>query len=194
MNKEYIVAQFLQQFDSISTEQVSELSIRLNVQEFKKKTVIQEENKVPENCFYVLQGLVRQYHMIEGVEKTTEFYTESNASISSECYSKKMPADASLICLEDSLLLVGEEENDIKLVQDYPVLQSVMMKIMEDEWYKTQTQLSQYKLLSPEERYLLFLEERVDLKNRVSNAQIASYLGITPESLSRIRKRLLRTS
>lgn len=62
---------------------------------------------------------------------------------------------------------------------------------MEEEMGKSHDRLSSYILSSPEERYLDLLKTRPELLERVPQYQLASYLGVTPESLSRIRKRIM---
>ncbi len=186
-----IVAEFLEKFPILTEEERKGIAEVLMVKSYKKGTIIQEEDKIPKHCFFVLSGCIRQYQIMEGIEKTTEFYTDSHAAISSECYTQKIPSDFFLECMEDSVLMVGEHGHDAKVIEAFPVLQTIMMQIAEEEWVKTRKSLSSFKLLSPENRYIDFLEHRKDLINRVPNHQIASYLGITPESLSRLRKRIL---
>lgn len=181
---------FLQKFLVLTENEKKELAKKMNVQGFKKKTILQEEGKIPQKCFFVLKGLVKLYEIVDGIKKTTDFYSEFHPAISSDCYFKNIPSEIFLECVEDSLLIIGEEPQDSKLMKEFPVLQGIMMQIMEEEWLKTKKRLSTFKLSSPEKRYISFLNERSDLKDRVSNSQIASYLGIAPESLSRIRKRL----
>jgi len=183
--------QFLQKFQAITDKERKEIAAKLIVRTFKKGSIIQEEGKIPKNCFFVLDGCVRQYQIVDGVERTTEFYTDQHAAISSECYINQAPSNFYLECLEDAMLMVGEPEHDKKMIEEHPILQSIMMKVAEEEWLKSQNTLSTFKILSPEKRYTDFLQKRRDLINRVSSNQIASYLGITPESLSRIRKRIL---
>lgn len=189
--KKAIIENFLQQFTVLTETERHEIGSKLNVQQFKKRDMLQEEGKVPKHCFFVLEGCVRQYEIIEGVEKVTDFYTEKHAVISSQSYAEQVPSDFFLECVEDSYLLVGEPEYDQKMMDEFPILREITFQVLEDDWLRVKANLSAFKLSSPEERYMTFLEKRADLTNRVSNAQIASYLGIRPESLSRIRKRLL---
>lgn len=185
---------FLEKFPILKEHERMELAKKLNVKLFKKKTILQEEGKVPQYCFFVLEGCVRQYYVKDGVERSAEFYTADNAAISSDCYMNRIPSDFYLECIEDAALIVGEHEQDTILIAEFPVLQTILMQVAEQEWLKAQSRLSMFKLSSPEERYVDFIKQRGDLANRIPNNQIASYLGITPESLSRIRKRLLTKS
>lgn len=189
-----VVHDFLSQFSMLSDTEKSALAEKLNVKYFKKKTILQKEGDVPHSCFFVLKGCIRQYCMMEGVEKTLEFYTADNAAISSDDYLNQKPSAFSLVCTEDSIILVGEQERDAKLIAEFPKLPTILMQVTEKEWLKAQSRLSLFKLSSPEKRYEDFLKQRPDLIQRVPASQIASYLGITPESLSRIRKRLLSKS
>ena len=186
-----IIDHFLQKFPILNEQERNELAGKLNVKLFKKKEILQEEGKIPQNCFFVLEGCVRQYCIVDGAERSTEFYTPENAAISSDCYMNRSPSNFYLECLEDSTLLVGDAEYDEKLIAEFPVLQAILMQVAEQEWLKAQNRLSMFKISSPEKRYEDFLKQRPDLIHKIPNNQIASYLGITAESLSRIRKRLL---
>ncbi len=77
------------------------------------------------------------------------------------------------------------------MFQVFPHFESICRVAVEDELGKNQEKLASYIIKSPEERYLELLETRPDLLDRVPQYQLASYLGIKPESLSRIRKRIM---
>ncbi|NRB62831.1 MAG: Crp/Fnr family transcriptional regulator [Saprospiraceae bacterium] len=182
---------FLQQFTELKEDERKGIATKINAQIFNRKSIIQQEGKIPVNCFFVLKGLVREYRIVEGVEKTIEFYSETHPAIPSECYLKKIPSDVFLECMEDSLLIVGNHKDESKMLEEFPALQRILMQIAEEEWIKATKRLSTFKVQSPAKRYLNFIAERRDLTNRVPDVQIASHLGITPESLSRIKKRII---
>ena len=185
---------FLEQFSELTEKEKKELATKLNVKRFNKKDYLQKIGEIPLNCFFVLKGLVREYHVIDEMEKTTEFYSESHPAIPSECFMKNTPSNTFLECLEDSLIMLGDSENEAKSIEEFPALQGIISQMAEEEWMKASKKLALFKIQSPEKRYLNFLDERKDLQNRVSDAKIASYIGVTPESLSRIKKRLLAKS
>ena len=182
---------FLKSFPGLSDEAVDQLVEMIPVIAPQKGTILLEEGKLQKECYFVLKGLVRQYQMIDGTERTTDFYTESNGTVSSAHYSDQTPSTFNLVCDEDCLLIAGNLEIDEAHYAQFPELMAITKKMLETDLNQAKMNHSAYILSSPKERYLHFLETRKDLDNRVPLHQIASYLGITPESLSRIRKRIV---
>ena len=117
-----------------------------------------------------------------------EFYTE-NDPISPVSYTTKEPSEYYISCIEPSIISSGNEEKTQLFLQEFPRFIPIFIKIGDDLAAKKQIAVDEYKSLSAEERYFKLLENRPDLINRVPQYMIASYLGIQPESLSRIRKR-----
>lgn len=89
-------------------------------------------------------------------------------------------------------MLIGEPDKFEELIKEFPKLEQITRAMMEQDFGETQDSFSKFITSTPEERYLNFLKERPGLIQRIPQHQLASYLGITPESLSRIRKRVLK--
>ncbi len=158
------------------------------IKSFSKGTILLKEGDFSNECYFILKGCVRVFFIKEGAEKTTEFYTEGQAAIAS-CYGKNTPSEQYLECIEETVASVGTPEFEAAMFQKYPQSESATRVMTEMIMVNTQDQLAQFKMSSPEERYLTLLKNRPELMQRAPLHQIASYLGITPESLSRIRKR-----
>lgn len=182
---------FLSGFPTLSLDEVEQLSELIPVIALKKGEILLKSGEVPKECYFILQGLVRQYQFIDGIERTTEFYSEQHGTVSSQHYSDQSPSTFFLECMEDSLLIAGNMELDERHFAQFPALVEITKTMVEADLNNMKQTHTAFILSSPKERYLNFLEQRSDLANRVSLNQIASYLGMTPESLSRIRKRIV---
>ena len=93
-------------------------------------------------------------------------------------------------CIEDTIAGYSTLEHEERMLTMYPEFESICRIICEVLVVKQQGSFTNYKTASPEERYLSLQKNRPDLIQRVPQYQLASYLGIKPESLSQIRKRL----
>jgi len=87
-------------------------------------------------------------------------------------------------------LIVGNFHLEQAMYEQFPKLQAITRSMMEHDFGRTQEALARFITSSPEERYVHLLTTRPELVQRVPQHQLASYLGVTPESLSRIRKRM----
>ena len=188
MEKE--IHEYLSKYIPITEELEEELSKIEFIKRFGNGTILLEEGKISNECFFIIKGCIRSYYLKDGEEKTTEFYTEEQAVIPS-AYGNKISSEYYLECIEDTITGVGTPDLETEMYQKFPQLESLNRALGEAIMAKTQNTFAEYKMASPEERYLALLKNRPDLVQRAPQHQIANYLGIKPESLSRIRKRIM---
>lgn len=86
--------------------------------------------------------------------------------------------------------MVGNFQAENDIILQYPPLETMIRKMVEENLGQVQDEWTSFIASSPEERYQALLRKRPHLVDRVPQHQLASYLGITPESLSRIKKRV----
>ena len=106
-------------------------------------------------------------------------------------YGDKIPSEYYLECIEDTIVGVGTPELETEMYQKFPQIESLNRALGEAIMAKNQDTFAEFKMASPEERYLALLKNRPDVIQIAPQHQIASYLGMKPESLSRIRKRIM---
>ncbi len=184
------IYEYLSKYIPITEELEEELSKIEFIKRFGIGTILLEEGKISNECFFIIKGCIRSYYLKDGEEKTTEFYTEEQAVIPS-AYGNIIPSEYYLECIEDTIAGVGTPELETEIYQKFPQLESLNRTLGEAIMAKTQNTFAEYKMASPKERYLTLLKNRPDLVQRAPQHQIANYLGIKPESLSRIRKRIM---
>ncbi len=186
-----ILLKHLKRYTDMPDTALMEVIDQLPFSSFPKGTVLLEQGDVPTQCYFVLQGLIRQYSVDEdGVETTVNFYTERQTAAVFSPKQSDEPSKYSLVCAEDSVLLVGSLHDDGNLKNQYPFLDKMLTAMLEDMMAGSQESFADALSLSPEQRYLLLLKKRPELLGRVPQYQLASYLGIKPESLSRLKRRL----
>ncbi|MCH1613451.1 MAG: Crp/Fnr family transcriptional regulator [Flavobacteriales bacterium] len=157
------------------------------LKKFKKKEIIQKEGVVSKNAFYVKKGLIRSYSVDEkGKEHIFMFGAEDwiIADLESNVFNK--PSELCIETIEDSEIVIFT-------IDDFNYSESSKEKLQKNSKLlarrigSLQRRVIQLMSSSAKERYQMFLETYPLLPNRVPQKMIASYLGITPEALSKIR-------
>ncbi len=181
------LVKYISRYTTLTEEETKAVIDEIPIRTFKKGTILLKEGQIATECYFNIKGLVRQYYIVDGEEKTTFFYTEEYAISGTPM----KPSKYYLVCEEDCTLTIGAFDAEEDFFKRFPKFES-LCRVLTSEYFESyEDLLSTYILKSPEDRYLNLLKERPDLVERVPQYQLASYLGITAESLSRIRKRIL---
>ena len=188
-----IVIDFISNFGMLTSEEVEALADLIQVKQFKKGTYLYKEGENWDNCYCILKGALREFVLVDGVEKTIHFFFEYESAVKFTCHQYKNLADSSLICLEDSIVIVGNYDpvQEAEIYKKFPNLQEIARMATEQDFGKMQDFLSSFMTSTPTQRYEDLIATRPDILQRVPLHQIASYIGVTPESLSRIRKKIV---
>ncbi|GAA4394827.1 Crp/Fnr family transcriptional regulator [Nibrella viscosa] len=185
-----ILFNFISKYVSLTEDEKNALLSLDLFHSLKKGTVILKEGQRSKESYFVLKGCIRVYYIIDGEEKTTAFYTELDA-LTPHCVINNAPSDYFISCVEDSILLISNTDMSEEINSKFPKFDSMCRMLSEELLAKQQIDFDEFKTSSPEKRYLNLLQKRPDLIQRVPQHQLASYLGIKPQSLSRLRARIL---
>ncbi len=187
---ENILFDFISRYVDLNHEEKNAL-VELDIfKSYKKGTILLEQGQKSSNGYFVLKGCLRTYYIIEGEEKTTAFYTEIEG-ITPNCVLTKEPSEYNVACVEDCILTVASPDMEVEIFTKFPKFEKMCMVLSEELLSKQQIDFDAFKTSSPEQRYLNLLNKRPDLIQRVPQHQLASFLGITPQSLSRMRARIM---
>lgn len=186
MMLDYVVSNF----PMVSAREAEALSVFSQIKSFAQGDFLLREGQIQKGCFFVVSGCVREYYLIDGEERTTAFYTDMQPVTSVTSSKPKTPVKFYLECLEGSVVSYMTIEAEMEMYRQFPQAESYCRIGAEEIISEYQNMLAAYMVSTPEERYRKLLETRPELLNRVPQYQLASYLGVKPESLSRIRKRI----
>lgn len=180
---------FFENYVALNAEEKDALSQRVKERLVKRKEFILQEGQVCQYYTFVTEGCFRMYAVDKaGKEHNVQFAAESDwiADIGS-FYSGK-PSKLSIESIEPSRILQIDKLDLIHMYRHYPKFVRNFKVIFENKFVELQNRVLQNISSTAEERYLAFLEQYPNLSNRIPSIQIASYLGITPEFLSKVRK------
>lgn len=180
----------IKRYSELDEKTLREMVNHIPVQKFRKGDVLIEQGIVPKQCFFILDGCARKFSVdLEGKEVTSGFFTE-NQSITIFMDEGASESPYSVVCLEDSIMIVGDLDEQDSELEKYPEFGNIILKMMQIGMGELQDSFASFIRMTPEERVKHMMGKRPDLFARVPQHQLASYLGLTPESLSRIKRRL----
>lgn len=188
-----ILFDFISKYISLTEDEENAILALDLFRSVKKGTTLLKEGHKSQDSYFVLKGCIRVYYIIEGEEKTTAFYTEMDA-LTPPCVINEAPSEYYISCVEDSILLVSNSDMSEEINVKFPKFETMCRIFSEELLARQQINFDEFKTSSPEQRYLNLVQKRPDLIQRVPQHQLASYLGVTPQSLSRLRARILEKS
>ena len=159
----------------------------------RRQFILQEGDTSRYNTF-VVEGCFKMYFVDEkGKEHNLQFAIENWWIGDIGSFHSEEPSNLYIEALENSVILQIKKEDQLKLFVDYPKFNRIFRVFTENALVSSQRRILQNISSTAEERYHDFLNRYPYFFNRISNVQIASYLGVTPEFLSLIRKKLAKS-
>jgi CRP/FNR family transcriptional regulator, anaerobic regulatory protein len=151
---------------------------------------LMREGDVCRSVTFVGSGCLRLFHTVDGMEKTIQFFFENNWYTDYLSFLTGQPTIENMQALNACELLQFSRTDLEQLYEQHPVFERLGRVSAEQAFIRLSTRNTMLTSQTPEMRYQQLVRERPDLLQRVPQYHIASFLGIQPESLSRIRKRM----
>ena len=157
--------------------------------EVPAKTILLEEGQVSKTMFFVEKGCLRTWINNDGKQITTQFFFEGDSVSSIESFRTNQPSLYSIETIEPCILQTISQRDFQKALDTSPDLKKKLEERLFNRLFQSQQILYSFLKNSPQKRYEELIKRHPQIVQRVPQHYIASYLGITPVSLSRIRNR-----
>ncbi|MFD2037510.1 Crp/Fnr family transcriptional regulator [Belliella marina] len=165
------------------------LKQQFNRLEVPAKTTLLKEGEISKTMFLIEKGCLRTWVNNNGAEITTQFFFEGDRVSSIESFRTKQPSLYSIESLEPTILQTLSQADFQMMIESSPELKKEMEEHLYKRLFQSQQFLYSFLKNNPQKRYEELLKQHPHIVQRVPQHYIASYLGITPVSLSRIRNR-----
>lgn len=181
----------LNSFLPLTEEETSELQKRVSQKTVKRRQFILSAGEVCKHYNFIVEGCFKMYKVDDTAkEHNLHFAVENQWITDIGSFHSEQPSQLYIEAVEPSIVLQISKGDLIYFYEHNIKFNRIFRVMVEDEFVRLQNRLLQTISTTAEQRYLEFIEQYPDLFNRISNVQVASYLGITPEFLSNIRKKL----
>jgi CRP-like cAMP-binding protein len=184
---------FRQKFQ-LDNDQLALISDKFRPTKIEKKGFYLKQGDIAKSKAFLVKGAVRYFYLDNNLKENTLFFRFENMWLGDiESYHEQTPSKISIQTLEDSELLIINKTDFAILQQQIPALEKWYAMNAVKMYASLFNKLVEAKLRTPEEKYLHLLDNEPQIFQRVSLQHIAAYLEIEPQSLSRLRKRLLKS-
>ena len=176
---------------SLHEEGFKDLLNSVIIKKIPAGTILLSEGDIAANLFLVARGCLRTYFIKEnGSEITSQFFIEGQMVMSFESATTGKPSRLYIDAIEDSIIGFIKIKTFKKLLLEKNAARDHFNRFLISRLIYYMNQQASFILDSPEKRYIKFMHDNPELVSRIPQQYIASYLGITPVSLSRIRTRI----
>lgn len=182
---------FLQSTNWFSEPELDHLLSHFATTEVKKKTHILHEGEICKQIAFIEQGCFRNYTSDKDLHESVNYFGFEGwwlADLHSLEY--QVPTTYNIQAIEDSTVQVINRADFFGLMEEFPKFKEGHIQLVRKSYATMMSRLQEIRFKSVEERYLDLLRKQPEVLQRVPQQYIAAYLGIEPQSLSRLRKRL----
>jgi len=182
---------YLLQFGHLNQQQIDLVKSKGIFKEIKKDEYFQEAGKIPREVGFLTEGIIRIcYYNNKGDEITKYFIDENNLIVDINSYNQNIPSSGYIQAITDCKFIVFSKDAMRELSMTILIWDDLINKILNKALLEKVNKVSPMLAEDATERYLSFFKKFPTLANRIPLSYLASYLGITQSSLSRIRKNI----
>jgi CRP-like cAMP-binding protein len=183
---------FIRHITDFSDEDLSIIMQKFEPKSFPKKTNLLTAGNTAKEVYFIISGCMRLFYEKDGEDISAYFFTENMFAGAYDSFTSQQPSRHSIETQEECGVLCISYQNLQDLFVEVPKMNEFVRKVMEERFVSLHQLFTSLILDSPEERYVNLQRTRPELINRIPQHQIATFLGMTPVSLSRIKSRVAK--
>lgn len=184
------IIRFLRQFGELPEPLIPALERVLQQKTFSKKHILIKKGQVCHSLYFIEKGLARNYFEEDDKELTSDIVLDGELLVAFSSFTSRQPSREIIELLEESTLYALHYDDLQRLYREFPVLERTGRLIAEHYYNSLAAKTYQLKFSSAKARYEQLFQAKPEIVKRVPIGIIASYLGMSIETLSRIRSRL----
>lgn len=187
MNVQSII-DFISGFVEVAPEELEAMHSRIHFQSLKKGDYFQQQDQVPQNIAFILNGAMRVFYNDEkGNEHSLWFAFENQPMVAFDSFANQLPSHIGCVALEPTDIIYTTHEEFFSFLEMYPKYEVFVRNVISRHLIKIGEHARLLRLNPVRERYELLCKREPELIKRVPLKYIASYAGMSLETLSRVR-------
>lgn len=187
------LARFRKKMESLTPlteDEFDQYSSLMHEKSFSKGEVMLKEGQVCKSYYFIISGCIRSFCLKEGREMNVNFYFEDDTACDFKSFRTEEPSDFYMVAMEDCIVLYGTKAEVVPFLLNEVSMHLLIFRFFQQLYFEEEKHSNSFKLLSPEERYQYIFEHKPQYLGRIPLIHLASYLGTSRETLSRIRKKM----
>ena len=186
------IQNLMRQITGFSDAELELAMKHFELKNIKKKTILLKAGDTAQELYFIVSGCMRLFYEKDGADISAYFFTDMMFAGAYDSFVSRQPSRHSIETSEDCQLLTISYKGWQQLFIELPKMNGFVLKIIEERFISLHKLYTSLILDTPEERFINLQNERPDILQRIPQHQIATFLGVTPVSLSRIRNRLTK--
>jgi CRP/FNR family transcriptional regulator, anaerobic regulatory protein len=179
--------------EELSFEEMDDIKVFFKPFSVARNTIVEEQDKIPKHLYFVSSGFMRLFYYDSNGEEQTTYFCSSNGFVASfSSLINQTKATENVECISDCELLMVSYADIKTLIHKSEVFKTFSLVMFEKAISSATHRANDLAMLNAEQRYQKMMKQQPDFIQNVPLQYIASYLGIKPQSLSRIRKQIIK--